>query len=63
MNELSHPTWVRGLKSFNSIIEKKAPMSHPMWVRGLRYKHLHPPSHGLRKLPYRERLYGLHQEL
>ena len=59
----SHPTWVRGLKFRHRNGDLRAVGSHPTWVRGLKYKCLHPPSHGLRKQPCRERLYGLHQEL
>ena len=59
----SHPTWVRGLKCLKTCTQHLCKSSHPTWVRGLKYKYLHPPSHGLRKQPCRERLYGLHQEL
>ena len=33
---MSHPTWVRGLKFRNEIIEVGDEKSHPTWVRGLK---------------------------
>ncbi len=37
---MSHPTWVRGLKSFITVPSANATKSHPTWVRGLKYKSL-----------------------
>ena len=33
----SHPTWVRGLKSYQSLYGASAAVSHPTWVRGLKF--------------------------
>ena len=33
---MSHPTWVRGLKLYNSDTYKSNQKSHPTWVRGLK---------------------------
>ena len=33
---LSHPTWVRGLKSSDIGLVFRVPVSHPTWVRGLK---------------------------
>ena len=35
-NYLSHPTWVRGLKSEDWKTLALTDMSHPTWVRGLK---------------------------
>ena len=34
---MSHPTWVRGLKSLDASKLNFAAMSHPTWVRGLKF--------------------------
>ena len=36
LNMQSHPTWVRGLKHFISVISLYFNESHPTWVRGLK---------------------------
>ena len=36
LNMQSHPTWVRGLKPANKVIETSDGPSHPTWVRGLK---------------------------
>ena len=33
---LSHPTWVRGLKSIENLTTARVIKSHPTWVRGLK---------------------------
>ena len=33
----SHPSWVRGLKSFKTFLKVVKPTSHPSWVRGLKF--------------------------
>ena len=35
-NEVSHPSWVCGLKLINSIYRKCSGLSHPSWVCGLK---------------------------
>ena len=38
MEELSHPSWVRGLKRrYNAVLVDFA-QSHPSWVRGLKHR-------------------------
>ena len=32
----SHPSWVRGLKPFNTFVKYSYCKSHPSWVRGLK---------------------------
>ena len=34
--QLSHPTWVRGLKLIGAQIKNLEAKSHPTWVRGLK---------------------------
>ena len=36
-SQLSHPTWVRGLKFKKSLAAILSNMSHPTWVRGLKF--------------------------
>ena len=33
---MSHPIWVRGLKRFGHIKQRRLQLSHPIWVRGLK---------------------------
>ena len=35
-NQLSHPTWVRGLKRWRGAASPLPEKSHPTWVRGLK---------------------------
>ena len=37
---MSHPLWVRGLKSVVVAVEKTKNKSHPLWVRGLKLTRL-----------------------
>ena len=37
LNMRSHPTWVRGLKLLNKILNHTSIQSHPTWVRGLKH--------------------------
>ncbi len=34
---LSHPSWVRGLKSVVAFVVRLVGRSHPSWVRGLKF--------------------------
>ena len=34
--DMSHPTWVRGLKLKYRILKRSISVSHPTWVRGLK---------------------------
>ena len=42
--DMSHPTWVRGLKLFVSLVVPVDVGSHPTWVRGLKLRMVHSIS-------------------
>ena len=42
LNMRSHPTWVRGLKLLQPMVEVSKKQSHPTWVRGLKLFYCQP---------------------
>ena len=52
VNNLSHPTWVRGLKHRLSVRLSLPSTSHPTWVRGLKHACAHDFCIRIRVAPY-----------